>query len=152
VRFKISEPPKTVRFWQRFNDSWVKLSLTDQERVIHHSGGPTDEGWENTTHIYKRCGCMILLDIHWDARDCDGRASSHHEFEFSILSPWRYVVRLGDGGTTTMTSNEARPATGIPQHSRWSLEKGPQGKNMRLPDFNLRDSYHRDHAAEAAGY
>lgn len=75
-----------VRLWVHYKDSYVKITLKDGEEVTFRDGGPTDEGYDYSTYSYQyfREEGKVYSSIERNARDCDGRLDTFHDFCFDV--------------------------------------------------------------------
>jgi hypothetical protein len=114
-----------ARFWIRWNRSWVKLTLAQGQTLTLHEGGPTDEGWQSTSRLYRHDGDTVRLEISDQSQDCDGR----HGDERELVCPLADLRSNRD-------VDDADADAGRPPLPEWELESGRC----------------RDQFAEAAGY
>ena len=74
----------TVRFWVWHEGSYTRLTLRADKPVTHHSGGPTEEGWEYYSETYLLTGDTVTVEYGVTALDCDGRMDSARSFECPV--------------------------------------------------------------------
>ena len=70
--------PRSIRFWEFVNNSWVKITLAPGQILHHATGGPTDEGYSFEHVVYDYSGA-ITREITCEALDCDGRLDRFYE-------------------------------------------------------------------------
>jgi hypothetical protein len=74
--FEIDTPPN-ARFWNVTPcGEFVKLTLKYRQTAILKSGGPTDEGYSNTTEQFEHIGYAVICRSASSGSDCDGRHAS----------------------------------------------------------------------------
>ena len=67
--------PKNARFWAWSNGpegGWVKLTLKPGQELIHHGGGPCEEGYHYWAETWRHEGDRVLNTWDSQSRDCDG--------------------------------------------------------------------------------
>lgn len=69
---------KNARFFAYINGAPVKITLRDGEAVEHTEGGPTEEGWSYTNHLWSFVDGVLTCESATRALDCDGRIDHHH--------------------------------------------------------------------------
>lgn len=111
-----------ARFWDFVNGDAVKLTLKPGQRLDHYQGGRTDEGWQSTATTWSLDAAGVFLT--------------------------REIMSDGADCDGRMTSGceciaAADPADFVPMYYT---------PELRRPNWQDVDRYHRDHAAEAAGY
>ena len=129
---------QTYRFWVRINSQPVRLSLTVDQYLTIHRGGPDDEGYHYAEDVYyiDRERGVLIFETSYESRDCDGRMSGGCEYwayldELAVKRPYRHAE---DETRLTRMEDVARPVRFV---------------NFRELDASF---YRRDHQAEAAGF
>lgn len=72
---------RKVRFWTRWNGSWVKLTLVRGEELELHCSERTEEGWKSTHEVFEFDGFAVTLFSEQRARDCDGTHCTRSQYE-----------------------------------------------------------------------
>jgi hypothetical protein len=111
-----------ARFWDFVNGDAVKLTLKPGQRLDHYQGGPTDEGWHSSATSWSLDEAGVFL------------------YRESMSDGVDCDGRLTSGCDVIAS---AKPADFVPMYYT---------PELRRPDWQDVDRYHRDHAAEAAGY
>jgi hypothetical protein len=73
---------KYVKFWERVNGGWVKLTLFPGDSLTHNRYARTDEGFRAETESWWVCEATGLLHnrVEGEERDCDGLCSYEHHY------------------------------------------------------------------------
>ena len=76
-----SNPVKgaTARFWVRWLDGWVRLTLAPGEERQARWSCDTDEGWKRGTVAWYHAGDHVSQQAESESMDCDGRMSGWAE-------------------------------------------------------------------------
>lgn len=115
-----------ARFWTFHNDGWIKITLRPLQRLSHHEGGPTDEGYSYTTTTWTHAGPFLLVEWSNVSKDCDGHMDS--------------------GGEAQCPLADLKAA----ECPCYDLDE--KGLPIRCPLYADVETNQRDYAAEAAGY
>ena len=117
-----------ARFWTYVNGGWVKLTLEPGQFFEWHEGGPTDEGWDWTTHTWQSIGEYVSHITARNACDCDGRMEWANRYRAHVLA--------------------------LRNHLPYTPALFPLGDNKPLlvPRWETISRSQRDHEAEKAGY
>ena len=61
------------RFWIRYKEDWVKITVREGITVNIYEGGQTEEGWFRCIETYYFTENGIMQEWDSSERDCDGR-------------------------------------------------------------------------------
>lgn len=131
---------KTVRFYEYINETFVKLSIKQGQKLEFSTGGKCDEGFDVTYFTYKFDGEMLTLDVFNDARDCDGRFQSGQELCANVKTD----LKLGNIDVSELSRQVSW------DQSNWENQKSVEIGT--LINWKKVDNYQRDFEAERCGY
>lgn len=115
-------PPARIRFWVYANGTYSRVTLRADQSLEHCEGGPTDEGFHYAASTW------------WYDRDAG-------------LLRRNYYSRSRDcDGLYEDHAEMVCPIADLAAHDGYSAPW------IKLPLWQLRDEYRRDHSAERAGY
>jgi len=125
---------KTARIWIDYNDSWVKITITEDKPFQFSHYSRNSEGGHRHSERYTIEDGMVVCEIDDRGNDCDGR------YEQTCKSTWPI------GGKT---------------RAAW-VGQGPYvdgegyadiyDESIQTPCWERYSSSQRDYAAEAMGY
>ena len=119
-----------IRFWELFNNSWVKLTLAPGQVIRWYKYKVTDEGYHSEVREYEYLDTdTITLKIVDDCRDCDGR-----------------FTRIWEGFFNPKQDKENR-LIGLDTEGNKIY-----ASDIKCPVWHETKSSQRDYAAESVGY
>lgn len=121
--------PKTIRVWVDHKNSWVRVTLIEDQEFYFCAAGSTDEGWYRRETSLSYNDGYVWITTCDTARDCDGR----HE------RVWQCNWQPSDG---------TRPA-----FVDWDRDGNDiLDESIQIPNWQSVSSRNRDQFAEQMGY
>lgn len=114
------------RFWIRYKEDWVKITVRENHPVNVFEGGQTEEGWFRSIETYYFTEEGIMMEWDSSEQDCDGRLDRGGQ----LFCPFNQLQSY-------FPDDEAHdaPFDAIP-----------------TPNWKKLEQRQRDHAAEAMNY
>lgn len=121
---------ETIRFDTYINDTYVRLSLRDGQRIIHAEHGRHDEGYSSSYEEWERDGDEIYYRCESSCSDCDGRLDRFYE---AVANPIK---------------------DGFREITAWWHEGGEEERVLATKGLHWKDiaESQRDYEAEKMGY
>lgn len=120
--------PRTIRFWERYKGSTVKVTMKPESTFSLYEFSRTDEGFWRQAREYESDGLSLTCKMYEDSRDCDGRYSFDSTYEWEDVNQMRPCYYDGDDGEEAVDFERLFPC--------WTRVTSNQ----------------RDYSAEATGY
>jgi hypothetical protein len=80
----MSKHTETVRFWDYVISEPILIKIKRGQTLRHSRGGPTDEGWHRSSHVWHFDGEKVTCESVSDGADCDGRLTRYSMSECPI--------------------------------------------------------------------
>lgn len=92
----------TIRFWDRFNGSPVRMELSKGLAIIYNRFNSVEEGYSKELFRYEYHGDLVSCELYGEGSDCDG----YHEWGGKMVWDCKTFVDVDGVAMPNWTSEE----------------------------------------------